>query len=89
MTVKDNFQNLSEEQKHLAQRILDLALGRALKTLYLQLDETNQKSMENVFLSSNKKEKENFLKKHLKNFKTIFEREIKELENEIKAEIKK
>ncbi len=80
---KKFLENLTEEQKDLSSRIFDLAIGRVLKKAYLGLAENDKKTMEAVFLADNNKEKEEFIKKYIPDFKKIFKEETKEVEKEI------
>jgi len=81
--------DLSEEQNNLGLRIFDLIFARVLKSAYFDLNQSEKKDMENIFLSENDKEKEIFIKKYIPNFKTLFNKEAKEIEIEIKNEIEK
>ncbi|MBI2054413.1 MAG: hypothetical protein HYT36_03780 [Candidatus Staskawiczbacteria bacterium] len=80
----DILNNLSEEQKALAARVLDLALFRILKNVYLELGEIEKKKMEDIMSSGNIEEIENFLKPQVKNFDDLFKTEVKKIEEEIK-----
>jgi hypothetical protein len=80
--------NLSEEDKNTGLKIFDLIFSRVLKSVYLNLSQDQRKNMENIFLSENDKEKEDFIKKHIPNFKVLFDKEAKKIEVEIKDEIK-
>ena len=84
---------LSEYQRILNSRIFDLVISRVLRAAYLNLDEENRANAKKIFLSEPEgypdKEKENFIKKYIPNFKKLFEQEAKKIENEIKAEIEK
>ena len=87
--MKNIYQILTEEQKNLAQRVFNLALGRILKSVYLQLEDSNKKIMEEIFSRDNKKEKEKFIKKNLLKFKSLLQTEVKKLKKEIESEMKK
>ncbi len=81
--------NLSAEETDLNLRIFNLVIGRVLKRAYLNMNETDKEKIEKVFLSGSDKEKEQFIKKYIPNFKKLFETEAKKVEKEIKAEIEK
>jgi len=82
-------ENLTEEQKKLGSRFSDLVIGRVIKRVHSGLDEAGKQNMEKVFLSDDQSEKENFIKKNIPNFETIFKEEADKVEEEIKAEIEK
>ncbi len=82
-------QNLSTEETALNSRIFDLTLGRALKSIYLSLNEKNKLVMEKVFLSDNEAEKKKFLAKHTPNFKKLFKTESENIKKELETETEK
>lgn len=79
---------MSGAEADLNLRVFNLVIGRVLKSAYLNLEEKDKKDMEQVFLSDDDKQKEQFIKKHMPNFKKLFEKEAKKIEGEIKSEIK-
>jgi len=86
--MKDDISyNLTPEQNALSARILNLVLGRVLKRVYSNLDSERRKEMKKVFESGNDAEKVKFAKKHMSNFKLLFEEEGKSVEKELKDEI--
>ena len=87
MTDNKFLENMSPVQIDLSSRIFDLALSRVLCRVYLSLNNKDKSTMENVMLSGSSNEKEEFIKNNIPNFKKLFEKEIKKLENEIKAEL--
>ncbi len=82
-------ENLSSAQADLNSRIFDLVIGRVFKKAYLYLDERGGEGVQKVFLSADEKEKENFIKKHIPNFKMFFKEETQKIGKEIKSEIEK
>ena len=73
--------------KKLIDKMNDLILKRILKNLYSGFDDQHKKEMSDVFDSSKKKNKEEFIKNNLPNFDSVFEEELKKLSEEIKAEM--
>lgn len=82
-------EELSDYQKDLSRRIFNLVIGRVMKIAYVGFDEKTKKDMDAIFLSGSDEEKEKFIKKHIPNFKKLFEEETKKIEEEIKSEIEK
>jgi len=89
MTKNNVLKNLTPEEADLNEKIFDLILGRVFKKAYLDLDQDERTNMEKVFDSDDEKEKEEFIKKYVLNFKDIFKIEAKNIEEEIKTEIEK
>ena len=75
--------------KELNLRVFDLVIGRVLKRAYLDFDEKVKEDISKTFLLGDDKEKENFIKKNIPNFKEFFKEELKNINKEIKAEIEK
>ena len=89
MTKNNVLKNLTPEEADLNEKIFDLILGRVFKKAYLDLDQDERTNMEKVFDSDDEKEKEEFIKKYVLNFKDIFKIEAKNIEEGIKTEIEK
>jgi hypothetical protein len=87
MISQKPLEELSEYQASLTPRIFDLVIGRIFKKIYLGFDEVGRKAMAKIFSGDSDEEKEEFIKKHIPNFKKLFEGEAKKIEAEIKAEI--
>ncbi|MEI7424517.1 MAG: hypothetical protein WCK10_00095 [Candidatus Staskawiczbacteria bacterium] len=79
--------NISQKQEEMALRIFDLIIGRVLKQVYLRLDENGKKDAERVFTSNNDKDKDEFVKKYIPDFKKLFKEESKNIENELKIDV--
>ena len=77
------YKNLSGERSKLNSRIFDLIIGRVLKRVYSGLNEDGKKNMERVFLSDSDKEKGEFIKKYITDFKKIFNEEAEKIDKEI------
>jgi hypothetical protein len=89
MSSDEFLKELSPYQTELASRIFDLAISRVLKNAYIQLDEKTKGSMNIIFDLNNDQDKENFIKKNIPDFKELFEKELKNIEDSIKSEIEK
>jgi len=84
---KNISENLSQEELNLVSRILNLILGRALKTAYLNLSGEIQKKMQEVFSIGIEGDIEKFIKKHIPNFNKILKEEAQKIQDEIKSEV--
>jgi hypothetical protein len=74
---------------NLEERILDLALVRAIKVAYAGLSADKQKEMQEIFSqNSSDKDKEDFFKNNVANFDEILKSEAQKLQQEIFEEIK-
>jgi len=74
----------------LEERILDLALGRAIKAAYGRLSADKQQEMQKVFSQdSPSRDKADFFRKNIADFDKIFEAEAQKLQQEIFEEIEK
>ncbi len=74
---------------NLEEKILDLALGRAIKSAYKRLSYEQQKQMQEIFSrASNNQDKQEFFEKNIMDFNKIFEQEVQKLQQEIFEEIK-
>ncbi|HQK63773.1 MAG TPA: hypothetical protein PLF16_01330 [Candidatus Staskawiczbacteria bacterium] len=74
----------------LEEKILDLALSRAIKTAYAELSVEKQKEMQEIFSqATSNQDKQKFFEKNITNFNKIFEQETQKLQQEIFEEIKK
>lgn len=80
-------EEISDKQIEIISRVFNLTLNRAIEAIYSSLDKTGREMMENIFVSGTEKEKEEFLKNVLPDFKRIFEEESKKIAGEIRAEI--
>jgi hypothetical protein len=75
---------------NLEEKILDLALGRAIKAAYAGLSTDQQSQMQKLFSQdSSDKDKEDFFKNNVANFDEILKIEAQKLQQEIFEEIKK
>lgn len=75
---------------NLEEKILDLALTRAIKAAYAGLSADKQKEMQEIFFqNSSDKDKEDFFKNNVVNFDEILKTEAQKLQQEIFEEIKK
>jgi hypothetical protein len=83
-----NVQGILSDHSDIITTISNLVIGRVFKRVYLGLDENGKKEMEEMFLSGDDKEKERFIKKHIPNFKKLFDRETEEIEGEISKKMK-
>ncbi len=69
----DNFiNNITPEQSNLNSKILELVVARVLKRAYFDLDENGKAAADKVFLSADGKEKNDFIKKYIPNFRKTF-----------------
>ncbi len=74
---------------NLEERILDLALARAIKAAYASLSADKQSQMQEIFSqNSSDKDKEDFFKNNIANFDEILKAEAQKLQQEIFEEIK-
>jgi hypothetical protein len=74
---------------NLEEKILDLALGRAIKVAYASLSDGQQSQMQKLFSQdSSDKDKEDFFKNNVANFEEILKTEAQKLQQEIFEEIK-
>ena len=86
--INNNFlKDISPAQTNLSSRIFDLAVSRVLRRVYLSLNDKDKANMESILLSGSSNEKDKFIEKHIPDFKKLFEKEIKMIEKEIKAEL--
>lgn len=74
-------------QEELTSRIFNLIIGRVFKKVYLSFGESRRGEMERVFLSDDDRQKQDFIKKHVPNFKKLFEEEAQKVEEELELEI--
>lgn len=89
MPSDEFLKELSPDQTELALRIFDLVITKVLKKAYVNFNEETKENMNIVFESDNDRDKEDFIKKHIPNFKEQFKEEIKNIEHNIKIEIEK
>lgn len=75
---------------NLEEKILDLALGRAIKAAYAGLYADKQKEMQEIFSqATSNQDKQKFFEKNITDFNKIFEQETQKLQQEIFEEIEK
>lgn len=89
MLTDKSLNSLSEYQKSLGSRIFDLVIAAVLERACLNFTEEEKKNMERIFLSGDNKDKEDFIKKNIPDFKTLFAQEAEKVEEEIKVELEK
>jgi len=87
MASQKPLEELSEYQSSLTPRIFDLVIGRVFKRIYLGFDEAGRKAMAKIFSGDSDEKKEEFIKKHIPNFKKLFKEQAEKIEAEIKEEI--
>ena len=87
MVSNKPLEELSEYQASLTPRIFDLVIGRVFKRIYLGFDEAGRKAMAKIFSGDSDEKKEEFIKKHIPNFKKLFKEQAEKIEAEIKEEI--
>jgi hypothetical protein len=86
---KNKTQKNMDTISNLEEKILDLALGRAIKSAYKRLSYEQQKQMQEIFSrASNNQDKQEFFEKNIMDFNKIFEQEVQKLQQEIFEEIK-
>jgi hypothetical protein len=74
---------------NLEEKILDLALGRAIKVAYASLSSDQQNQMQKIFSqNSSDKDKKDFFKNNVASFDEILKTEAQKLQQEIFEEIK-
>jgi len=81
---EDILKNIFEEHQNLIERIFYLILGRVLKNAYEKADDKEKPKIEKIIASGTNKEKNDFVKKYLPNFKEVFLEEAQKIEEEIK-----
>jgi len=78
---------ISPQQQEFAERLMNLAIGRAFKSVYLKVSDGEKKEMEKIFELGSDKEKEKFIEKYLPNFKQVYKEELAKLGEELKQEM--
>ena len=77
-------QNLTEEQKKIAEEFLDLIMEKTLKHYYLGLNDSGKKDMANTFTLADDKAKEMFISENFSELEKIFISETEKTIEEIK-----
>lgn len=85
--MTNTFQNLTQEQKSLSERIFLLALGGAFQLVFQSLDEYKKKKMDELFKVGSQEEKIAFIKKESPQFDKLFEKSLKKVKENLAKEI--
>ena len=85
--MDENFQNVTQEQKSLSERIFLLALGGAFQLVFQNLDKVKKKKMEELFQVGSQEEKIAFIKKESPEFNTLFQKSLDKVRENLAKEV--